>query len=200
MFPSNGPYVAPDRPIPAELPGSAPPAADDTSCRTATYDTLDSNVGASVMAFTHTPFPNNNSDRSIIRYGVDNPSRPYDTLHRYIKELFAKYASLVTLNTTLEKLEKVGNEWVLILRRTEQQQNGQENDFWWEEKFDAVVIASGHFSVPHVPNIPGLREFHEEYPTRLEHSKSFRRVENYIGKVATLAPNQNGSHTDLRSV
>ncbi|CAG9947976.1 unnamed protein product [Clonostachys rosea f. rosea IK726] len=47
----------------------------------------------------------------------------------------------------------------------------------WE--FDAVVVASGHYNLPRVPDIPGLAELKGLYPGRVIHSKQYRRPEAY---------------------
>ncbi|KAI4693563.1 uncharacterized protein J4E88_001936 [Alternaria novae-zelandiae] len=44
--------------------------------------------------------------------------------------------------------------------------------------FDAVVIASGHYHTPRVPDTPGLAEWKRRFPGRVQHSKSYRRPEN----------------------
>lgn len=59
-------------------------------------------------------------------------------------------------------------------------------DYWWTEVFDALVVASGHYSVPYVPAITGLKEFAETYPGSVEHTKSFRDPERYRGKTTVV--------------
>lgn len=46
------------------------------------------------------------------------------------------------------------------------------------ETFDYVVVASGHFSVPHVPDYPGFAEF----PGRILHSHDFRDAREFSDK------------------
>ncbi|KAI1774157.1 FAD/NAD(P)-binding domain-containing protein [Hypoxylon cercidicola] len=41
-------------------------------------------------------------------------------------------------------------------------------------KFDAVVVASGHYHVPFVPDIPGLSTWKQHFPNRVTHSKQYR--------------------------
>lgn len=135
------------------------------------------------MEFTHTPFPKINSALTTERYGHNNPTRPYAVVAGYLDDLIAPYLNLVTLNTTLEKLEKDGEVWVLTLRQTGRESRGEKVDYWWTERFDAVIVATGHYTVPFVPAIPGLKEFQEKLPGRLEHSKQFRDINEYVGKV-----------------
>lgn len=49
-------------------------------------------------------------------------------------------------------------------------------------EYDALVIASGHFSVPFVPDISGLTEWNKQHPDSVTHSKFFRKPEEYAGK------------------
>ncbi|KAJ5751661.1 hypothetical protein N7520_008578 [Penicillium odoratum] len=53
-------------------------------------------------------------------------------------------------------------------------------------KFDAVVIASGHYHTPLVPDIPGLAQAKEKWPSKITHSKSFRNSEGFEGKNVLL--------------
>ena len=47
-----------------------------------------------------------------------------------------------------------------------------------KEKFDYVVVASGHFSVPYIPEYEGMNSF----PGRILHSHDFRDAEEFRGK------------------
>lgn len=159
---------------------------EDTTIRTAVYDSLDSNVGAKVMAFTHTPFPTTNSALSIERYGRENPTRPFRVVSGYLEDLFQDYHHLTSFNTTVENVDKIGDGWVLTLRRSDQLRRGQPHEYWWQEKFDAVVIASGHYSIPTVPQVPGLHAAFEAYPEKFEHSKAYRSPNNYVDKKVVI--------------
>ena len=46
------------------------------------------------------------------------------------------------------------------------------------EEFDFVVVASGHFSVPNIPDYPGMNT----YPGRILHSHDFRSADEFSGK------------------
>jgi cation diffusion facilitator CzcD-associated flavoprotein CzcO len=51
------------------------------------------------------------------------------------------------------------------------------------ETFDAVVVASGHYWVPYVPDIEGLDQFEKTRPGSVVHSKHFRGRDLFHGKV-----------------
>jgi len=169
---------------PQNLPSFASPIGEDIGARTGIHNALDSNVGAGIMAFSHTPFPKINSANSVAQYGANNPSRPWQIVAGYIEDGFKDYRHLLSLNTTVERVEKIGTEWVLTLRKSNWKYKGQDQDYWWQEKFDAVVVASGHYTVPSIPAIWGIDEVYKAYPDKFEHSKTFRSKEHYVGKVS----------------
>ena len=138
------------------------------------------------MAFTHTAFPKTNSALSIERYGKENATRPWQVVAGYLETLFAPYLPLITFNTTVERVEKINDEWTITLRKSNQTYHGQLQDFWWQEKFDAVVVATGHYSVPYVPPIQGLSETFKAFPEKFEHSKQWRSAENYVNKKVVV--------------
>lgn len=96
----------------------------------------------------------------------------------YIKALHSRHEEHLVLNTAVEKTEKRDSEWVLTLRRS-----GPETDYWYQESFDAVVVATGIYSVPKIPSIKGLVEYNWAFPGRALHSKYFRSTRPYKNKV-----------------
>lgn len=170
--------------MPSKFPALAPPAIEDITARTAIYEKLDSNVGAEIMAFSHAPFLLQNSATSVLRLGHNNASRPFQLVQKYLETLFQKYRPLVALHTTVERAEKKGDQWVLSLRQPgHAEPDGQLRDFWWQETFDAIVVATGHYNLGAIPNVQGLGETYKTVPTVFEHSKSYRSADNYVAKV-----------------
>jgi len=50
------------------------------------------------------------------------------------------------------------------------------------ERFDYVIVASGHYSVPNVPTFPGI----EKFPGRVLHAHDFRDANEFAGKRLLL--------------
>ncbi|GKZ79551.1 hypothetical protein AnigIFM56816_003750 [Aspergillus niger] len=200
--PAPDPFYAPGSPsqtpneVPTSLPQFTSPRPEDTSARTGIYSHLDSNVGSKTMAFTHTPFPEINSSTSIKILGPSNPSRPFRIVANYLEDLFIPYLHLVSLSTTVERVEKTGQEWTLTLRKTGQLYRGLPQDYWWTETFDAVIVASGHYNVPSIPSIPGLSTTALTHTHIFEHAKAFRHADNYTDK-RVLIVGGNVSAADL---
>lgn len=137
------------------------------------------------MQFSQEPIPEIRSSRSLKIHGPDTPFRHHSVMRQYIEDLLNRngYQDLVEYNTTVEKAHKEqgSSKWVLTLRR---QGPASKYDYWWQEKFDALVVATGHYSVPYIPYIKGLKEFAAAYPRSVEHTKGFRNPEKYRGKVS----------------
>lgn len=171
---ADPPLTIPER-LPAQMPKSDQPRFSESSI----YPYLETNIDALPMQFSQEPMLEERSERSILHYGPETPFRKWDVVHRYVKGLVERkgYSDLISYNTTVERAEKVGAEWKVILRR-----DGEQSDYWWAEWFDAVVVASGHFWVPYVPAIEGLEDFEKARPGSVLHSKHFRGREAFTGK------------------
>ncbi|KAL6782862.1 hypothetical protein ACKKBG_A08405 [Auxenochlorella protothecoides x Auxenochlorella symbiontica] len=63
-----------------------------------------------------------------------------------------------------------------------------------QETFDAVVVCSGHFSQPKVPQLPGV----ESFPGQLFHSHNYRHASDFAGqRVVLLGAAASGSDIAL---
>ena len=54
----------------------------------------------------------------------------------------------------------------------------------FDQEFDRVVIASGHYHTCRIPSIPGLAELKARWPNRVQHSKSYRNSRGFEGQVS----------------
>jgi len=94
------------------------------------------------MSFSDLPFA----------YG---PFVPHHVPRQYVENYIShhKLDSHLCLNTTVEDVSKIPNsksnieQWKLTLRRHDSVLGIDE---WWEETFDAVILANGHYSIPFV--------------------------------------------------
>jgi hypothetical protein len=131
------------------------------------------------MEYSQEPIVGELSARTIELHGKNSPFRHWNVMKHYVTSLFQRkgYEHLVSYNTHVERVEKVGQEWKVTLRREE-----DENDFWWVEWFDAVIVASGHFNVPYVPEVRGLEDLECKFPGSVLHSKMYRGRDAFRGK------------------
>ena len=78
------------------------------------------------------------------------PFVPHYVPRQYVESYFSQHKidSLLVLNTTVEDISKLPSDrWKLTLRKYDP---ARHVDIWWDEVFDAVVLANGHYSVPYV--------------------------------------------------
>jgi cation diffusion facilitator CzcD-associated flavoprotein CzcO len=162
------------------MPRSKQYRHDETSI----YPLLETNIDVRVMEFSQEPIGGPRSEWSIQRHGQDTPFRHHAVIQKYVQGLLDRngYQDLVEYNVTVERVEKLKEcgIWRLTLRKSGP---AKTRDYWWTEDFDAVVVASGHYTVPFVPYIEGLEEFAKAYPGSVEHSKGYRGPDKYRGKV-----------------
>ncbi|KAK4458620.1 hypothetical protein QBC42DRAFT_209919 [Cladorrhinum samala] len=166
-------------PIPDALPAQAPKLDRPRFSESSVYPYLETNVDFSAMEFSQEPIPADKTKKSIALHGPQTPFRHWTVMQRYVKSLIQRhgYEDFVSYNTTVERVEKVGDEWKVVLRK-----EGKEKDYWWVEYFDAVVVASGHYWVPYIPPVEGLEEFEKDRPGSVIHSKHFRGRDHFKGK------------------
>lgn len=131
------PSLDPAISVPEKLPCTQPPLKQNRFDQTPLYEGLLTNVPDVAMCFSDFPFP----------YG------PFVEGHvpkQYVQSYFSLHRidSLVVYSTTVEDLSRLPEDrWKLVLRRHDA---ARKVDEWWEEEFDAVVLANGHYAVPYV--------------------------------------------------
>ena len=88
-------------------------------------------------------------------------------------------------NTRVENVQKHDEVWKLRTISLDKPPSGPclyEHNFY----FGAVVVASGHYNVPRIPDTPGLSKWKALWPDRVQHSKSYRNPEKFQGKTILL--------------
>ncbi|KAF2498173.1 FAD/NAD(P)-binding domain-containing protein [Lophium mytilinum] len=186
MFPGAlPPKTDPPLSIPKSLPTSTPPNRQERFEKTPIYDSLTTNVPDIAMSFSDIPFPG-------------GPFVPHEVPCQYLEDYVAahKLGSLLVFNTTVEDVSKLpspkGRErWKLTLRRHDPDRSVDE---WWEEEFDAVVFGNGHYSVPFIPSVKGLKTYTTLFPHRVIHSKYYRSPHPYTAKNVLIIGNSASGH------
>lgn len=181
--------------LPVQLPGQFPCETSRVKSNsyqnrfsdTGVHENLHSNLPPSTMCFTQEPIPDQVSERIAETYGLDAPFRHREVIRDWVEQIFRQggHETLVHFHTTVERAEKRETGWLLTLR----QENPEEDkDRWWQQEFDAVVVASGHYNTPHIPDITGLTEWEERYPGSIMHSKHYRGTDAFQRKVCVPGP------------
>ncbi|KAJ7696707.1 hypothetical protein B0H17DRAFT_1177800 [Mycena rosella] len=155
----------------------------------------------------HTNSPKVSTELPDVKYDQDTP---WVLSNHAIQRHVRSYASHHCLNlndycpttpgappvtvysTRVEKVEKDAetHTWVLTLRRLERLRESQRIlEEWWTEIFDAVVLATGPYTAPHVPDIDGIigwSKVTQGGHYSVYHSQKYRHPEPYAGKTVLI--------------
>lgn len=106
-------------------------------------------------------------------------------IERYLQGLSSENGvdDVTLFNTRVEEARKSedGTKWILrTITLLEGDGEPPVVERIWE--FDALVVASGHYSLPRVPEVPGLAEWKSLFGDRVIHSKEYRHAEKYKDK------------------
>ncbi|OTB06124.1 hypothetical protein M426DRAFT_319197 [Hypoxylon sp. CI-4A] len=137
------------------------------------YDDLNTNIPHTLMGYSDSSFPD-----SCEIY----PRR--EDVQKYLVEYAKDVRHLIKFSTQVENIylrkNKEGrDQWEVIT--TDMLTKGETKD-----TYDAVVVASGHYSTPYIPDIKNIREFHANDPESVLHSKLYRNADRYRDKKVVL--------------
>lgn len=135
------------------------------------YRDLYTNIPADLMAYDDFPFSS--------RHGSLLDQFPHrESVLNYLGKYAEGLESLIRFNCEVKSISKVDSSWRVVWQETAfSDVAGQEQGM-----YDRVIMASGHYEVPKIPDIIGIRRYDELFPKRLQHSKYYRSPEEYIGK------------------
>ncbi|KAI9047313.1 hypothetical protein LZ554_008760 [Drepanopeziza brunnea f. sp. 'monogermtubi'] len=139
------------------------------------YETLNTNIPKTLMQFSDQDFP----EDSLLF-----PSR--QDVQAYLVKYSQDIRHLISLSTQVENVmlsqENGQDLWTLVAKSTI---TGERTT----KEYDAVCVANGHYSVPWIPDVPGIKEFHAAYPSIISHSKVYRSPEGFTDKKVVVCGN-----------
>ncbi|KAK6008143.1 hypothetical protein QM012_000046 [Aureobasidium pullulans] len=108
---------------------------------------------------------------------------PHDVLATYIQDTAAAndILSSMSFRTRVTRVEKKGKKWEVSTAKLVNE-DGEKEIQNSAPLFDAVVVASGHYHAPNIPDYPNLAAWKTAFPTRISHSKSYRSPAPFAGK------------------
>lgn len=94
---------------------------------------------------------------------------------------------VIRYNTRVDQVRKHGERWSIATTELLVQNEEMLLDFKKETwAFDAVVVASGHYNAPRIPEVPGLADWKKTWPDSMHHSKAYRSSERFRDKTVML--------------
>ncbi|KAF8993635.1 hypothetical protein BDQ17DRAFT_1312173 [Cyathus striatus] len=122
----------------------------------------------------------------------------HQKVHRYLRA-FASYRGInnnddnpnVRYNTRVELAEEHYNDngeregWMLTLK-TVTKKGSVTKATWTKEHYDAVLVATGRYNAPNVPQIPGLEAWAKAFPGKITHSREYRIPDSFEGKSVLI--------------
>lgn len=145
----------------AKLPVTVERTSQQRFLTTPTYEALEANIPWSVMA-GKTVFEDFASPKS-----TESPFLAGSDVSAAVSSVCHKFDKLIHYNTTVENVVKLSDN---SLQLTLRQENQDGTDTWYTRLYDHAVVATGHNSIPRVPDIPGL----ETWKGVLRHSVTWR--------------------------
>lgn len=146
------------------------------------YEKLETNIPRGLMGFQDLDWP---SDTQLFP--------KHQTVLKYVEDYGRDVQNLVQYETQVTDVvpadRRADCAWNVSTRNV---RTGEER----EQTFDAVIVANGHFIVPYLPDIEGIKEWDQQYPGSISHSKYYRRPEDFEGKKAIIVGNS-ASGADL---
>ena len=136
------------------------------------YDRLETNIPRELMGFSDLDWP---EDCQLFP--------EHERVLDYIEEHAEDVKHLVQFETKVLDVSRTADEkWLVKTKKLE-------SATVEERTFDAVLVANGHFNVPYVPNIKGMREWNAQHPGSIVHSMYYRKPEDYTGRKVVVVGN-----------
>jgi cation diffusion facilitator CzcD-associated flavoprotein CzcO len=140
------------------------------------YYQLETNIMKCLMQYSDTPFPEDwqlyPTRQQVLQY-LDEYANDVKPLIKFKTQVVD-----IRLSNAKSKSDLWTVKWQDLATSTEA-----------SSCYDAVAICSGHYAVPHTPDITGIREWNEAYPGSISHSKNYDKPEMYHNKKVIIVGN-----------
>ncbi|ORE04540.1 FAD/NAD(P)-binding domain-containing protein [Rhizopus microsporus var. microsporus] len=172
---------SPERDPPPTLPSTNALQVDDTlkvgKTHSPIYANLHTNLPTTVMSYRDVPFDNKTPCF---------PSHVY--VLKYLQDIVEHEGlmPMIKLSTRVDKVD-YHSSWTVTSTNLK---TGEQS----EEEFDAVVVANGHYTVPYIPDIPGIDGLHSNKRVEALHSRDYREPSIFRNKTVLVV---GGSYSGL---
>ena len=144
------------------------------------YDQLETNIPNSMMRHSDLLFP---AGTSLF------PRR--EVVLRYLKDYAKAVLDLIWFRAEVVRIRHEEHEdrpvWTLSIKDLRTLSTTV-------DRYDAVVVATGHYDVPYIPDVKGMSAWNQQYPGRITHSKYYRSPDIFEGKVSRQSRVRTAQH------
>lgn len=139
------------------------------------YDHLNTNIPKDLMQF---------SDQEFHSQSLLFPTR--QDVQDYLVDYSKDVRHLIIFSAQVQDVrlsrESGQERWELLFKSTITNDETR-------NMYDAVVVASGHYTVPFIPSVKGIEQFHAAYPSIISHSKTYRTSDPFTNKKVIVVGN-----------
>lgn len=138
------------------------------------YDRLETNIPRALMGFSDLDWP---QDAQLFP--------KHETVTQYIEDYSQDVKHIISFQTQVldvrlaESSDDCHPKWNVKTQEVKSDSKGSVA----EQTYDAVIVASGHFAVPYIPDIKGMKAWSDKYPGVVTHSMYYQKPEQYTDKV-----------------
>ena len=148
------------------------------------YDNLETNIPRGLMGFSDFDWPN--ECQLFPRH---------ETVLEYLEHYAEDIMNLIDFGTqVLDVMLNEKGQWSVKTQEFSHEA-GHDSQDWI---FDAVIVASGHFSVPYIPHVDGIEAWNRKHPESIMHSKFYRHPKTFVDKQIIVVGNS-ASGVDIAS-
>ncbi|KAJ5735808.1 uncharacterized protein N7483_000933 [Penicillium malachiteum] len=148
------PHLNPHEPVQEPIWTNQPEGTSELNFVSPLYAEPETNIPKDLMRYSDQPFP---EEAQLFPKHHTTSSN----LIQQVKDVKLKNPELSTCDLTTRNLH-TGTETTSM--------------------YDAVVVASGHFAVPYIPEISGIEAWDRPYPKAISHSKFYDSAEEFRSK------------------
>ncbi|KAI2710705.1 hypothetical protein CBS147354_8545 [Penicillium roqueforti] len=135
------------------------------------YDRLETNIPKELMRYSDKAFP------------LESQLFPkHRTVKQYLEEYGEDVKGLIHFETQVLEVKLKDESLSTWSLTSKSLQTGIDTT----HTYDAVVVASGHFTVPYIPEILGIQAWDASYPGAISHSKFYNSPEPFQGKKVVV--------------
>lgn len=146
------------------------------------YDHLETNITHNLMNFSDQKFP----DGTLL-------FPHHSDILTYLRKYGEDVEPLISFEKQVVRIEKDQTKpeakWAVEIKDLASDQIAS-------AEYDAILVSSGHYSEPFLPDIPGLVEFNKAYPESIIHSKHYK-IPNVFEDKKVIVVGNSASGIDI---